>query len=171
MANGMDFEVWGPASVRHPDSYMLNHSAIEQKLQECQVGQQYQFKLYGDSAYFDDEYMVTGGGRGMSSVRETIEWGYKDLKTYWKYCDYRHCLKLRQQPLAKIFFVCILLRNIHCTMYESQVSGFFNFPAPEFETWISQGPRAKPLPNDIIFSADYNGVNNAVEDESSSDEE
>jgi hypothetical protein len=46
------------------------------------------FKIFGDSAYSDSDYIVTGGGRGMSSVRETIEWDYKDLKTYWKYLDY-----------------------------------------------------------------------------------
>jgi len=38
------------------------------------------FKIYGDSAYFDDTFLAVGGGRGMSSVRESIEWGYRDLK-------------------------------------------------------------------------------------------
>jgi hypothetical protein len=55
MANGMDFEIWGPVSVRHPDSFTLNKSRIEYKLEECQRGQLRQFKMYGDSAYYDSE--------------------------------------------------------------------------------------------------------------------
>ena len=112
MANGMDFEVFGPVFVRHPDAYSLNQSHIEE---HYQAGQQQKFKMYGDSAYFNDEYLVTGRPRGMHSVREIIEWWYKDLKTNWKVCNWKVCLKLRQQPVAKIIFVCMLLRNILCT--------------------------------------------------------
>ena len=68
------------------------------------------FKIFGDSAYFDDEFLATGGGRGMSSVRESVEWGYKDLKTIWKVCDWRNVLKLRNQPVAKIMFAAFFLR-------------------------------------------------------------
>jgi len=59
---GIDIlEVFGPVSVRHPDAYTLNQSHIEEKLEQCQAGQQRKFKMYGDSAYFNDEYLVTGG--------------------------------------------------------------------------------------------------------------
>ena len=47
--------------------------------------------------------MITGHGKGMSSVRETIEWDYKDLKGLWKCTDYKNGLKMRKQPIAKIF--------------------------------------------------------------------
>jgi phospho-2-dehydro-3-deoxyheptonate aldolase len=47
----------------------------------------------------------------MSSVRESVEWGYKDLKTIWKVCDWRNVLKLKNQPNAKIIFVCFLLNQ------------------------------------------------------------
>jgi hypothetical protein len=155
LANGMDFEIWGPVSVRHPDAYTLARSKIEEKLEILQRNDPLQFKMYGDSAYFDDEYMVTGGGRGMSSVRESIEWSYKDMKTLWKACTFKSCLKIRRQPLPKIFFVCFLLRNIHCTFYQCQSAGYFTFPAPEFEHYISQGKKGRPLPDDSIFSVNY----------------
>ena len=158
MANGMDFEIWGPVSVRHPDAFTLNGSRIEEKLRECQAGRDLQFKLFGDSAYFDDEYLATGGGRGMSSVRESVEWGYKDLKTIWKVCDWRNVLKLRSQPVAKIMFVCFLLKNIHTTFYACQTAAHFVLQPPTFEDYISQGPKAHPIPNDVIFSgANYAG--------------
>jgi hypothetical protein len=158
MANGMDFEIWGPVSVHHPDAFTLNGSRIEEKLRECQAGRDLKFKLFGDSAYFDDEYLATGGGRGMSSVRESVEWGYKDLKTIWKVCDWRNVLKLRSQPVAKIMFVCFLLKNIHTTFYACQTAAHFVLQPPTFEDYISQGPKAHPIPNDVIFSgANYAG--------------
>jgi hypothetical protein len=36
--------------------------------------------MHGDSAYITDDYLVSGGGHGMASVREIIEWNYKDVK-------------------------------------------------------------------------------------------
>ena len=89
--------------------------------------------------------------QGMHSVRETIKWSYNDLKSNWKVCNWKICLKLRQQPVAKIIFLCLLLRNILCTIQQCQVSDHFLSPALEFEDWISQGPKGRPLPMESIF--------------------
>lgn len=121
--------------------------------------------MFGDSAYFDDDYMVTGGGRGIASVRETIEWTYKDLKTVWKYCDYRHCLKMRNQPLGKIMFVCMLLRNMHITMYGNQNTQYFECLPPTLEEYLGQGIKARPLPEDCVFAAA--GFNEEAEESAS----
>ena len=150
LANGMDFEVWGPASVRHNDNFTLHRSNILAKLHTLQLGQPIQYCAFGDSAYSPDEYILSGGGRGMASVRESVEWTYKDIKTQWKYCDYRHCLQLRNQPLGKIFFVCMLLRNAHVTLNGSQTSEYFTLEPPSLEHWLSQGPRAQPIPEDVF---------------------
>lgn len=92
LANGMDFEVWGPSSARHNDTFTLNRSRILEKLAALQADRPLKYKIHGDSAYVDEELLVTGGGRGMS-VRESIEWSYKDVKTLWKYCDYKQWVK------------------------------------------------------------------------------
>ena len=125
LVNGMDFEVWGPASVRRNDNFTLHRSNIEDKLHELQMGNELKFRVHGDSAYTVTDYIVSGGGKGMAAVRETIEWSYKDLKTTWKYCDYKHALKIRNQPLGKIFFVCMLLRNAHVILNGNQTSDYF----------------------------------------------
>jgi len=131
LANGMDFQVDGPVSVRHNDNYNLDRSDIENQLHLLQVNERLKFKILGDSAYSDSDYMVTGEGlRGLASIREPIEWDYKDLKTLWKYCDYKKALQLKKQPLAKIFFVCMLLRNAHTTMNGCQCSTYFGMPPP-----------------------------------------
>lgn len=94
-------------------------------------------------------------GRGMSSVRETVEWSYKDVKGMWKYLDYRHVMKLRQQPVAKIMFVCMLLRNAYVTMNACQTAEYLDILPPTLEQWLSQGLRAHPLPSNCVFSDDY----------------
>ena len=149
---GMNLYVWGPASVRRNDNFTLGESNIEGKLRALQANERLKFKVIGDSAYVDTDVIVTGGGRGIAAIREPIEWNYKDLKTLWKYLDYRHVLKLRQQPVAKFVFVCMLLRNAHCSMYGNECAEYFNLAPPTFEEWISQGPQAHPIPEDIIWS-------------------
>jgi hypothetical protein len=86
------------------------------------------------------------------------KWRYKDLKTLWKYLDYRHVLQLRKQPIAKIIFVCLLLRNAYVTIHASQTNEYIGILAPSFEHWIGQGPRAKGLPSNCIFSPNYSGI-------------
>ena len=49
----------------------------------------------------------------------------------------------------------MLLRNAHVTMNGSQFTTYFNIHPPTFEVWISQGPRAKPLPTTSVFSPLY----------------
>jgi hypothetical protein len=115
---------------------MLKNSEMVAKFTAAQAGQEMQYKMFGDSAYTDGPYMVTGGGRGLASVRETIEWEYKDLKTYWKYCDYRHVLKIKGQPVGKIVFVSMLLRNLHSCMYANQAVKYFSFAGPPLHEYL-----------------------------------
>ena len=69
--------------------------------------------------------------------------------------DYRHVLQLRGQPISKIFFNCMLLRNAYVTMHGSQSVEFFVCLPPTFEEWVEQGPSARPMPTNCIFSTDY----------------
>ena len=80
--------------------------------------------------------------------------------------DYELVLKMRKQPVAKIFFVALLLRNAHNTMNGSQTSQYFGLLPPSFEDWVSQGPNARPLPPDSIWSLDYQpGDDDIMEEE------
>ena len=76
--------------------------------ERLQQGSDIILQIYDDSAYFDNDFLGTGGGRGLASCRETVEWIYKDDKSQWKYCDYKNVLQLRGQPVAIIMFICLL---------------------------------------------------------------
>ena len=51
MPNGMDFNVWGPASARRNDNFTLHRSNIEDKLRDLQADRLLKFKMHGDSVY------------------------------------------------------------------------------------------------------------------------
>ena len=155
LANGMDLHVYGPESCHHNDLFTLAESNILLDFEALQAGQLRLLKIFGDSAYADGRVLGTGGGRGMASVRETIEWSYKDLKAQWKYCDYRHVLQVRKQPIAKIVFVCMLLRNAYVTMNGGQVGEYLNMMPPTLEEWLAQGPQAHPIPLNSCFHPNF----------------
>ena len=48
-------------------------------------------------------------------------------------------------------FVCLLLRNAYVTMHGSQIPEYLVLKPPSFEEWTSQGPRARPMPNNSIL--------------------
>jgi hypothetical protein len=77
-------------------------------------------------------------------------------------------LKLRGQPVAKIIFVCMLLRNAYVTMNADQTAEYFMMLPPSFELWTSQGPHAHAIPVNNIFSEDF--VDSDEESNSDSDE-
>ena len=159
IACGMDIHVYGPLSARSNDLTALGKSCIEDLLRALfEARDNIFYLLFGDSAFIPTDVMATNEtypGRGMSSVREPIEWSYKDVKSLWKYCDYKHALKIYKQPVAKIFFVCMLLRNALVALHGCQTSGYFDMLPPTLEEWTEQGPHARPLPPNFIFSPDY----------------
>jgi hypothetical protein len=120
-----------------------------------QANQPLKYRILGDSAYTTNDVIVTGTSRGIAAIREPIEWDYKDLKTMWKYMDYKHVLSLKKQPIAKIVFVSMLLRNAHVTMNGNQTAHYFLCQPPTLEQWLSQGPRAKEIPIDSIFHPNH----------------
>ena len=148
--------------------HALNKSKFEEKFEEVQQTNNFPalLKIYGDSAYSDTDVIATDYGQGLSSVRESIEWSCKDTKMQWKYCDYETVL--RGQPLAKIVFVCMLLRNAHLTFHAGQITDYFEMIPPSFETWVSQGPAAHPIPDTSVFSQNYDGAGDS-DDEVDSD--
>ncbi len=110
-------------------------------------------KILGDSAYSDmnDDVLISiqGLGRGLSSLRQTIEWNYALVKNTWKYLDAKECMKIYKQPLCKIILTCLLLQNAFICLNGSQTSSYFNFPPPSLEEWTEQGMKAHPI--DVII--------------------
>lgn len=152
LPNGMNFHVWGPCSMRHNDIYTYYKSDINNKIANVQLGNQLQFKIYGDSAYvvlneshLTHRYEEPSGAQVltnecMSSCRQCIEWHYGDTSRLWKMIDYAHGLKIRQMNVVQMVNAAIILRNAHVTMNGNITGEYFQCNPPTFESWTSRGP-------------------------------
>jgi hypothetical protein len=153
LPNGMNFHVWGPVSLRHNDLYTYEYSKINEIIGLLQLGDELQYKIYGDSAYFTDTYLRVRHSydnltdreklenKALSSCREIIEWDYGDLSTMWSYLDYKKGLQIRKQNVARFYLTGMILRNAHVTMNGCNTSLFFDCEPPSFNDWTSGGRR------------------------------
>lgn len=155
LPNGMNFNVWGPISVRHNDITSLHDSNINEKLVELQQGREHQWVIYGDSAYVHvpDSHILARHhniintdrqnleNRCLSACRECIEWDYGDVGVMWSMVDYKKVLKMQLMPVKNIYLTALVLRNAYVTMNGGTTPEYFNLLPPSFEVWVSQGPR------------------------------
>lgn len=161
--NGMNGHVYGPISIRRNDLTTANWSRINELWAALQQGEEYQYTIYGDSAY-----IVLGHShikarhtadpmpprlvlenKCLSSCRETIEWDYGDIGTLWATLQYKKMLKMRSMPVGNMCLTAMILRNAHVTMNGCNTSEYFQCLPPTFEEWIKEGPRYCPLPFDV----------------------
>jgi hypothetical protein len=150
LPNGMNFNVWGPVSLRHNDLYTLHHSDINTKIYNLQAMNDKQYVIYGDSAYASLNYShvkarhtyanITAReiaeNKALSSCREIIEWDYGDVGKMWTAVDYKKALKLRAMNIKGMYFVALLLRNAYVTMNGCNTAEKFELIAPSFENWL-----------------------------------
>ena len=101
--------MWGPISVRHNDLVSLHASHINDLLVELQLGQEFQWVIYGDSAYVHvpDSHILARHRNDnindrqilenqiLSACRECIEWDYGDVGVMWSMVDYKKMLKMQ----------------------------------------------------------------------------
>jgi hypothetical protein len=153
LPNGMNYHCWGPVSLRHNDLFTYEHSKINEIIALMQQGNELQYKIYGDSAYFPDTHLRVRHdydnltdrekleNKTLSSCREIIEWDYGNLGKMWGYLDFKKGLQMRKQHISRFYLVGMILRNAHVTMNGCQTSLFFDCEPPSFQNWTSNGRR------------------------------
>ena len=67
----------------------------------------------------------------MSSLCQSVEWGFGKLLQLFPFLDYKKNLKLFLQPVAKYYMVANLLANAHTCLYGSQISNYFGLNHPK----------------------------------------
>ena len=68
--------------------------------------------------------------KSMSTVRESVEWLFNDIATYFKFIDFKKNLKTGLSSVGKMYVVCALLRNALTCLYGNQTSTFFELDPP-----------------------------------------
>ena len=137
--DGLIALLFGPIPGNRHDSFMLSESKVLHQLRALMPDGSPFWSLYGDPAY-PQSSLLFGGFRGapkgspqalwnrkMSSVRECVEWLFKEIISDWSFLDFRASMKIFQFPVAKYYMVAAFLTNLRCCLYGSQTSHYFGF--------------------------------------------
>jgi hypothetical protein len=142
--------MFGAVNGNRHDSHMLNESLLLPRLQALMPAGRYRvhdgngdnnddpvYSLYADPAYPQSAYVFGGfrnpaqGSRealwnsNMSSVRESVEWGFSHINKYWAFLNFHAALKVFQSPVAKYYIVATFLCNLRTCYYGNQTMSFF----------------------------------------------
>ena len=109
-----------------------------------------QYCLYGDTAYIIRPWLQTAfpslgasaeqlwHNKGMSSVREAVNWTYKDIKQLWTTQDYNRQLNVRLSPVALLYQTAAILWNFRvCMSGGGQESSYFNCQPPSLSEYVN----------------------------------
>lgn len=146
--NGLVAHLFGPIEGRHYyASMLLRESSLLPQLEQLTD----YYVIYGDPAYPVRSLIIApfrGANltqqrlfkRHMSSVRQSVEWGLRDICVNFAFCDCNKNLKLFFQPVAKYYKVADLLSNYHACLYGNQTSQYFGVYPPTLESYLSNNP-------------------------------
>lgn len=132
--------LYGPIPGSRHDSFMLTESRLLDKLraiipEDLEIGDTY--SLYGDPAYPQSSYLFGAFPNApqnsdearfnakMSSVRQCVEWGFKEISTLWPIVDFKRQMKIFKVPVAKYYIVAAFFTNCHCCFNGNETSKYF----------------------------------------------
>lgn len=143
-AFGFTEDIYGPTSVRRNDLVLLRLSNIVGRFRALQEGNEYQYVIFGDSAYGKDSHLSSyhkaihlipdfiRWNKAMKHVRISIEWNYGLCGTLFRLTRNPDKLKiLKNQYVSKLYTVATIFRNLHCCCYGNQTSRYFKLDMPE----------------------------------------
>jgi hypothetical protein len=148
--DGMIMFAWGPTSARRHDAMVYHKSGLNPAMRDLQIGNVEQYCVFGDSAYpflshttKNMPHRPVGEHYAYNSVREVVEWDWRDIKHFWSRCNARKYLQVRKKPtgMAQDMFLTILFKNLYACEYGSQTSRYFDLLPPTLEAYLAQGPR------------------------------
>lgn len=150
-ANGMYAHFYGPIVGRHHDSTLLTESGLLGQLESFSFAPDgSDLCIFGDAAYPISNHLQTpfkGTGNSdeevafnssMSSVRITVEWGFKEITTYFAAHDFKKNIgKVMLSPVGKYYLVCAFLQNLRTILYGNQTSAYFGMDPPTLDEYLS----------------------------------
>ena len=75
--------------------------------------------------------------RSMSSVREPVEWLFKDIICSSKFLDFKKNLKIGLSSIGKMYVVSAILRNALKCLYGNQTSEYFQLEPPSLQEYFN----------------------------------
>jgi hypothetical protein len=150
LPNGLIGNLYGPVPGRRHDGHLLQSSDLINNVRpKFDRGVNPPYCLYGDPAYpmRDPELIVPFRGHlteheqafniAMSSVRQSVEWGFGRVTTYFAFVDFKKNLKLDLQPIAVYYKIAALLTNCLTCINSSITNSYFGTNPPSLEQYIN----------------------------------
>ena len=140
---------YGPMEGRRHDSYVATCGGLELEMQNLATRVGESFNVYGDSAFPLTEHIQTGFNRGhataseeaytraMNKARVSVEWGFMEVCTSFKYLDYRPQLRPMASPIGKAYRVAICLRNFKTCLGGGQACSYFKCMPPPLQEYVN----------------------------------
>ena len=72
----------------------------------------------------------------MSEVRVAVEWLFGEIKTFFKFVDFKSQQKIGLSAVGKVYVVCALLQNARACMYGNKVSEYFDIEPPTLQEYF-----------------------------------
>lgn len=128
----------GPVPGSRHDSFMLYDSGLLTQLRELMSEGNTLYSIYGDPAYPQSAYIFSGYRNPregsieanfntiMSSVRETVEWGFKDVISQFRFLDFKIAHKIFLIPTAQYYMVGSFFHNLRTCFYGNETSSYFD---------------------------------------------
>ncbi|XP_075559263.1 uncharacterized protein LOC142590720 [Dermacentor variabilis] len=144
--NGIVCQLDGPFKGRRHDAGILKETKLYENLEKITMGRK--FVIYGDPAYplLPLLYKPFGGttlqpyeaffNKGMSRVRQAVEWGFSKVATEFAFVDFHKNQKMSYQRVGRMYRVATFLANCHTCLYGSQVSDFFDVCPPSLDEYL-----------------------------------
>ena len=137
------------------DSLLFNESKVAEQLKEKQATFAQKFCLYGDGGYARKDGFLQKpysalevrhsvqrrlDNSSMSTVRQSVEWGFCLVTKHFPFVDDRVQMKLYEKPINQIYRVAVLLVNCRNCVYPNQISKFFGLEPPTLYEYFSHLP-------------------------------
>lgn len=132
------------------DITLYRQSGLDEELQQQSVINGVQFYLYAESTFILRPHLQLALNRstataakqlfnnGMSSLHETFEWIYKDVKHQFTTVEFYRMLKVRKAPFALIYKMSVLLGNCKlCINGGGQVGWYFTCSSMSLESYFA----------------------------------
>lgn len=149
--DGLIFHMFGPEVGRRHDITLYRQAGMDDILRDSLLIDDRQFYIYGDPAYILRPWLQVAfntsfsnashlnHNASMSSVRESVEWSYKDLKQMWTSQDYKRMLKVRKARVSLMYIGAALLWNFKvCLQHGGEVQSYFCCPPPSLSRYLEQ---------------------------------
>ncbi|XP_070379835.1 uncharacterized protein [Dermacentor albipictus] len=145
-ANGIVCDLAGPYLGHRHDAGILRESGLYEKLLQLMQGNT--FTIYGDPAYPLRPLLMRpyAGARlneqqqefntAMSTVRQSVEWGFGKTISLFAFLDYKKNQKVFLQNVPQMYKVATILTNCHTCLHGNQVAMFFHLRPPPLKEYL-----------------------------------